>query len=130
MRLGRTPIVYVRRGFVGAKLEDASALAAYPLWVAHYITPAAPRIPKTWKEWTFWQHGNNGHGPGIAGPVDKDRFNGSMDALREWVQRSGGVAAATPGCQLRTPVGDTLGPPTFAGCSLSGVGISQKGDSA
>jgi GH25 family lysozyme M1 (1,4-beta-N-acetylmuramidase) len=27
--------------------------------------------------WTFWQHSSLGSVPGINGPVDLDRFNGS-----------------------------------------------------
>jgi GH25 family lysozyme M1 (1,4-beta-N-acetylmuramidase) len=83
-RLGRRPIVYVRRGFVSAKLPRADPLAAYPLWVAHYTDAAEPAIPSMWVTWTIWQHSQGGQVKGIHGGVDLDRFNGAgadLDAL-------------------------------------------------
>jgi lysozyme len=80
-RFGRRPIVYVRRGFITAKLPHADALGEFPLWVAHFTDAPQPSIPAQWTRWTFWQHSEQGQVDGIAGPVDLDRFNGTVTEL-------------------------------------------------
>ena len=79
--LGRKPIVYTRRGFVLQKLGDASALAAYPLWVAHYTGAPQPALPPGWNAWTIWQYTGSGAIAGITGQVDIDRFQGAQADL-------------------------------------------------
>jgi lysozyme len=79
--LGRKPIVYTRRGFVLQKLGDASALAAYPLWVAHYTGAPQPALPPGWNAWTIWQYTGSGAIAGITGQVDIDRFQGPQADL-------------------------------------------------
>jgi lysozyme len=78
--LGVEPIVYT-----GSDLwrnGGAGALAAQPLWLAHY-TQGCPTLPAPWTHWTFWQHTERGAIPGIEGPVDLDVFAGTLDnALR------------------------------------------------
>jgi lysozyme len=39
----------------------------YPLWIAHYLQPSAPR---TSRNWVFWQHSEKGRVNGIEGYVD------------------------------------------------------------
>jgi lysozyme len=78
--LGATPIVYLSPAFACETLGDATALARYPVWLAHYTLAEAPSIPKPWKSWTFWQH-SKGRAPGVSVPVDLNRFNGSRDEL-------------------------------------------------
>jgi lysozyme len=80
-QLGRRPIVYVRRGFVSAKLPNAQGLAAYPLWIAHYTDATQPITPLVWDRWTIWQHSEKGQVAGIDGHVDLDQFNGGLDEL-------------------------------------------------
>lgn len=80
-RLGRKPVIYVRRGFVTSKLPNAAPLAQYPLWIAHYTSSPAPSLPPVWSNWTFWQYSETGSVAGVAGPVDLDRFSGSADSL-------------------------------------------------
>ena len=80
-QLGRTPIVYTRRGFVSAKLGDVTALARYPLWIAHYGV-TTPHVPPAWARWTFWQHSDRGNVPGVAGDIDCNWFAGSPADLR------------------------------------------------
>jgi GH25 family lysozyme M1 (1,4-beta-N-acetylmuramidase) len=75
------PIVYTRRGFVLQKLGDASALAAYPLWVAHYTGAPQPALPPGWNAWTIWQYTGSGAIAGITGQVDIDRFQGPQADL-------------------------------------------------
>jgi len=62
------------------------------LWIAQY-GPAPTTIPPTLPTWTLWQYTDGVQGPqphsvpGI-GPCDRDRFNGSRNALRRlWGMR-------------------------------------------
>ncbi len=79
--LGRKPIVYLSPSFAAEKLGGAAELAPYPLWIAHYTTRPAPRVPPAWQDWTFWQYTENGTIAGIAGNVDVDLFNGTFESL-------------------------------------------------
>jgi lysozyme len=81
-KLGRKPVIYIRRGFVEEKLLHApEPLSKYLLWVAHYTLKSQPAIPGIWSDWAFWQHSDKGEIRGISGPVDSDRFNGSLEEL-------------------------------------------------
>lgn len=51
----------------------------YPLWVAHYLQPNAPRISR---QWSFWQHSEEGRVNGIISKVDFNVFNGDSVAFR------------------------------------------------
>jgi lysozyme len=76
--LGCKPVVYTDPWFwrdnVGASLDS------YPLWLACYA--AQPEVPASWQTWTFWQHSQSGRVDGIAGPVDLDSCQLSLDQLR------------------------------------------------
>jgi len=80
--LGLRPILYTRRGFVQTYFPDPGQLTDYLLWVAHYTGKPAPDVPAGWQDWTFWQFSETGTVPGIAGSVDLDRFNGTLEQLR------------------------------------------------
>jgi lysozyme len=79
--LGRRPMVYLSPSFALEKLGGATALGAYPLWIAHYTANPQPRVPPAWSDWTFWQYTERGTVSGIAGAVDRNRFNGSANDL-------------------------------------------------
>jgi len=73
------------------------SLEATALWVAQYTTASAPSWPKaTWPVWTLWQYTDSATVPGITGPVDGDRFNGSNDALRRWMGPAPAPSGYTP----------------------------------
>ena len=72
-KYGVKPIVYSGKNFANEYLKG---FADYPLWLAEYNKDKSPQMPLDWKRWTFWQHTQNGSVPGVAGPVDLDRFNG------------------------------------------------------
>jgi lysozyme len=60
-------------------------LGACWLWWAQYGN--APAIPPNWPTWTLWQYtdGHHGNGPfAVAGigPCDRDKYQGSPEALR------------------------------------------------
>ena len=82
-RLGRAPILYTGRAFWRDKLANSDRFADLPLWIANYTTAAAPNLPAAWSDWTFWQHSEKGAIEGIAGAVDLDRFNGTLDDLKQ-----------------------------------------------
>ncbi|HEY5835563.1 GH25 family lysozyme [Streptomyces sp.] len=52
-----------------------------PLFVAHYTTATSPTIPAGWPTWTVWQYTSTGSVSGVAGNVDRDKFNGTRDRL-------------------------------------------------
>jgi hypothetical protein len=98
------PIVYTTSAFwltlPGAGIEDAA-----DLWIARWSTNA-PAVIGGWKHWAFWQHTDRGAVSGIAGRVDLDRFNGSLDDLHVYVTRSSeGDAAVVPAFDLRSFAG-------------------------
>ncbi|MFD3627617.1 MULTISPECIES: lysozyme [Streptomyces] len=52
-----------------------------PLWVAHWTSAASPTIPSGFPTWTVWQYTSTGSVGGVAGNVDRNKFNGSRDRL-------------------------------------------------
>jgi lysozyme len=85
--IGATPIVYTGPGWAATNLHPDPALARYPLWVAHYTTAPAPRLPEPWTEWMWWQHTDDGHTAGVTGGVDTNRM--STDVLPLWPTAGG-----------------------------------------
>ena len=81
-RFGVTPFVYLSPSFANAILMNASALARFPLWLAHYTKAPSPTVPRPWNAWTFWQYSSAGTTVGVPEPVDLNRFNGSLDDLK------------------------------------------------
>jgi len=63
------PVVYTYPDFW--RRGGGDALAAQPLWIAHYTT-ACPTVPPPWHDWQYWQHSERGRVPGITGAVDLD----------------------------------------------------------
>src|SRR5688500_5926039 len=56
-----------------------------PLWLAAYNQN--PVVPASWSKWTFWQYTDGTHNvpgkvAGIHGPVDQNRFAGSLKELK------------------------------------------------
>ncbi len=78
---GVRPVIYTRRGWLGDFMPDPAGLAVYPIWLADYQSQTAPGVPAPWTQWTFWQHSEIGTLPGIQGPVDLNRFFGSVQDL-------------------------------------------------
>ena len=80
---GVRPIIYTNANFWSTSIADTDWFArnGYTvLWIANWTTANAPTVPAgNWgaSGWTFWQHSSTGTVPGISGPVDLDRFNGS-----------------------------------------------------
>jgi lysozyme len=74
---GVRPIIYSNANFYERYL--AAGFAQYPLWVAHYLEPEAPRVSRPW---TFWQHSELGKVNGIMPYVDCNVFNGDSAQWR------------------------------------------------
>jgi lysozyme len=93
---GRKPVLYTGPSFWRSALGSSSLLAEHPLWIAHYTTAPQPQIPQGWKDWTFWQYAEKGSVPGISGPVDLNRFHGTLmelEALCARIQNKDEVGA-------------------------------------
>jgi GH25 family lysozyme M1 (1,4-beta-N-acetylmuramidase) len=87
---GRVPILYFSPSFWTDHMGNSTAYTRYPLWIAHYTTASAPRVPGGWPKWTFWQYTSSGSVSGIAGNVDKNRFNGTTAELAALTNTTGG----------------------------------------
>lgn len=79
-KYGVKPIIYSGQYFANAYL---SGFDAYPLWLAEYNDGQTPKLPLDWKQWTFWQYSQSGQVTGVNGPIDLNRFNGSLQQLNE-----------------------------------------------
>jgi lysozyme len=77
--LGCKPVVYTDPSFW--RVNVGANLASYPLWLACYAPE--PDVPASWQGWTFWQHSESGRVDGIAGPVDLDSCQLSLEQLRQ-----------------------------------------------
>jgi GH25 family lysozyme M1 (1,4-beta-N-acetylmuramidase) len=80
---GVRPILYTNPNFWSTSMADTDWFArnGYTvLWIANWTMANQPTVPAGgWagNGWSFWQHSSLGNVPGISGPVDLDRFNGS-----------------------------------------------------
>lgn len=74
---GIRPIIYTNAVFYDTYLKDD--FDDYPLWVAHYLEPIAPRIGRPWQ---FWQHSEQGRVNGINAAVDFNVFKGDSSDFK------------------------------------------------
>ncbi|MGD9483068.1 lysozyme [Streptomyces sp. TRM70308] len=80
-RTGRDMVIYTTASWWNTCTGNWTGMRdKAPLWVAHWHV-AAPRIPSGFPTWTFWQYTASGRVAGIAGDVDRNKFNGSMSRL-------------------------------------------------
>ncbi len=76
-RAGRVCAVYVAP-WMADRLALPPELAACPLWLAHWVS--VPKPPKPWSTWQIWQYGVEG----VQGQqVDRNRYRGTAQDLRE-----------------------------------------------
>jgi lysozyme len=83
--LNRQGMIYTFTPFWRDTLGNSTRFSDHPLWIAHFTTAAQPKFPSAFPTFSFWQFTEKGIVAGVTPPasaVDKDRFNGSMDALR------------------------------------------------
>jgi GH25 family lysozyme M1 (1,4-beta-N-acetylmuramidase) len=87
-RLGVKPMIYTSPSFWRIHMGRTAWFAnhGYRMWVAHWTTADAPKVPAAnWggNGWTVWQYSSHGSVSGISGDVDLDRYNGTdLDQLR------------------------------------------------
>lgn len=97
---GRTPLLYTYPAFFAANVAADPALAAYPLWIAHYGQELnSPTVPAPWASWTFWQFSSKGDLAGFDGPVDLNVFAGTgadLSLLAGVLPHPKGVRAGAP----------------------------------
>lgn len=81
--LGLAPGLYSGQSFCTDALAGVtvSPLQHCWLWMARYSSEP-PVVPPLWSTWTLWQFTDQGTVPGVEGPCDLNRFNGSEDQLR------------------------------------------------
>lgn len=87
-KLGRKPIIYSFPHFADRYLNDPR-LGSYPLWIADYGADNA-YLPPAWKDstWHFWQYSDTGKEKGIIGDVDLNYFNGNLEGLVAFIEKS------------------------------------------
>lgn len=67
--------------------QAVPVLSKYRLWLAQY--GPKPVMPMGWSNYFLWQYTDKGTVPGIAGPVDLNKYDHSYDLLKlEWAGRS------------------------------------------
>ena len=77
---GVAPIIYTGKYFWRDEVGGPRTFETNALWIAQY-TSKCPDLPAPWTRWTFWQHTDKGTVSGIRGPVDMDKFNGTVADL-------------------------------------------------
>ncbi len=87
----RRPLIYASPSF-WQKLPATDIEQKADLWVAEWEAPRPEQMGK-WPGWSFWQYTSGGTVPGIAGSVDLNRFNGTLDDLHSYLTRTadGGI---------------------------------------
>jgi GH25 family lysozyme M1 (1,4-beta-N-acetylmuramidase) len=113
--LGVRPIIYTAKYFWRDTLGDPD-FTGYPLWVANYGV-TCPDLPAPWPDFHFWQYTSTGSVAGVGGNVDRNVWNGDLDALLAFAAAvpscgdgvcSGGEDAAS--CAVDCPVCETIPP--------------------
>jgi GH25 family lysozyme M1 (1,4-beta-N-acetylmuramidase) len=89
---GKKPLVYTSPGFWASAYAQNNLASRADLWTAHWFV-SCPSVASSWGSWRFWQYHDNGSVPGISGPVDLDRFDGTLSDLEAYA--GGGAAGAT-----------------------------------
>lgn len=80
---GKDAIIYVSPSFWKQCAGSTDQFKQNPLWLASYGV-SDPKVPGGWEQETFHQYSSTGNVPGISGPTDLNRFNGSIDELKKW----------------------------------------------
>lgn len=133
---GVQPIIYTG-GYFWQDNVASSEFSDHPLWHAGYTGGTCPStIANQWSDWAFWQYSSTGSVAGIAGNVDTNRFNGSLDQLLELsvggavcgdgrCSAGEGGGACTADCPICEPLGAEGGVISEAGPCFEGGGPQQ-----
>ncbi|MGR8007641.1 lysozyme [Streptomyces hypolithicus] len=81
-RTTRDVIIYTTGSWWNTCTGNWTGMSAKaPLWVAHWGV-SNPTVPSGFPTWTFWQYTATGRVSGVAGDVDRNKFNGSLSRLQ------------------------------------------------
>jgi GH25 family lysozyme M1 (1,4-beta-N-acetylmuramidase) len=69
----------------GADEGQRQVLSKTALWAARYSSNQPVICTSVWPAWSLWQFTDSANVPGISGPVDGNRFNGSDEACIKWM---------------------------------------------
>jgi len=78
----RDAIIYTSPGFWKDCTGNSKEFAENPVWIANWGVDS-PEVPGGWKSYTFWQYSDSGQVKGVNGPVDVNRFNGTVADLEK-----------------------------------------------
>lgn len=71
---GYRPMLYAGSYFMDDNVAKLDGLQGeWPLWIAHYTSKPAPRLPSGWSNWVLWQYSKTGRVAGHEGNIDLDR---------------------------------------------------------
>ncbi|HXG79785.1 MAG TPA: GH25 family lysozyme [Methyloceanibacter sp.] len=82
---GKRPIIYTDPKFHREVLEGE--FREYHFWLRSVA--ATPETVYRGRNWAFWQFTTTGRVPGVAGPVDRNSFNGTLadwERVLNWLQ--------------------------------------------
>jgi lysozyme len=78
--IGRKPIIYSGKYFWQDNVQT-DAFIEYPLWIPNYSLDC-PDLPNGyWADWHFFQYTSTGSVSGVAGNVDRNQWNGTLEDL-------------------------------------------------
>ncbi len=87
------PMIYTSAGYWRGWLKSPAWGAEHVLWLAAWTKAAKPLVPAPWTEWALWQYEVRDIRPsewGVqSGRLDMNRFNGSLDELRDLIPPPG-----------------------------------------
>jgi len=100
-----SPPTHLCVAIILAKLPAADIEQKADLWIAEWEIQT-PEKMGNWPGWSFWQYTSRGAVPGIAGSVDLNRFNGTIDDLHAYLTRTADGGIVKPGpLDLTTVIG-------------------------
>ncbi|MFJ8078271.1 lysozyme [Streptomyces sp. NPDC096176] len=80
-RTSRDVVIYTTASWWNTCTGNWTGMSAKaPLWIAHWGV-SSPNVPNGFPTWTFWQYTATGRVGGVAGDVDRNKFNGSITRL-------------------------------------------------
>ncbi len=100
---GRLIMIYTSPGYWREYGDNGESWKKYPLWIAHY-GGNTPTVPKPWDNWLFWQYTDRGDGAiyGVQSKqIDLNKFNGTVEKLRERYKANNTVVSQKNGIPMR-----------------------------
>jgi lysozyme len=76
--------------------EGKAILRNTSLWAARYSENQPKICTEVWPAWTLWQFTDSAKVAGIDGPVDGNRFNGSIEQCLKWFGPAGPMPQPGP----------------------------------